>query len=82
LVFKVSDLLFSQVSTLQTETDKRCWRWNLQLLFGSPLRDLFFDPFWVFIHALPTTGLDELTNRCVMLRRQVGLFFKTFSEPW
>jgi len=36
-----------------------------------------FRPFtllWVLIHTLETTGLDQLTNRCVKLRRQVGLF--------
>jgi len=28
----------------------------------------------VFIHTLETTGLDQLTNRCVKLQRQVVPF--------
>ena len=51
---------------------------NLQLRFRSPLRDPLFDPsphfFWILFHALGTTGLDQLTNCCVKLWRQVGLF--------
>ena len=50
---------------------------NLQLRFGSPLRDPFLaliHPLWVLIHTLETTRLDQLTNRCVKLQQQVGLF--------
>jgi len=60
---------------------------NLQLRFGSPLRDPFLallHPLWVLIHTLETTGLDQLTNLCVKLRRQVGLFLNLLQivEPW
>ena len=34
----------------------------------------FFTLLWILIHASETTGLDQLTNRCVKLRWQVGLF--------
>jgi len=46
-VFNVSNLLFSQVSMLQTDTKKQTSSGNVQHLqfrFGSPLRDPFFDP--------------------------------------
>jgi len=46
-VVNVSNPLFSQVSMLQTDTKKQTSSGNvqnLQLLFGSPLRDPFFDP--------------------------------------
>jgi len=60
---------------------------NLQLRFGSPLRDPFLallHPLWVLIHTLETTGLDQLTNHCVKLRRHVGLFLNLLqiAEPW
>jgi len=50
---------------------------NKQPRFGSPRRDPFFDPSTlvrVSIQTLGTTGLDQLTNRCVKLRRQVAYF--------
>ena len=76
-VFNVSNLPFSQVTTLQTETISDKVE-NLQPRFGSPLRGPYFDLcstlLWVLIHTLATTGLDLLTNQCGMLRRQVGLF--------
>jgi len=58
---------------------------NTQLKFGSPLRDPFltllhlclgFDRYCTFV----TTGLDQLTNRCVRLRWQ--LFLHCIAEPW
>jgi len=68
-VFNVSNLLFSQVSTLQTDTEKQTSSGNVQnpqRRFGSPLRDPFF-PFstllWILIHTLGNTGLDQLTYR-------------------
>jgi len=76
-VFNVNNLLFSQISALwQTQTSSGYFE-NLQFRFGSPRRDPFFDPSppsLVLINTLGTTGLDQSTNRCVMLWRQVGLF--------
>jgi len=53
---------------------------NLQLRFGSPLRDPFLmllhsTLLWVLIHTLEITGIDQLSNRCVKLRRQVFINF-------
>jgi len=57
---------------------------NLQLRLRSPLRDPFFDPsppfFLVLFQTLGTTGLDQLTNRCVKLRLQVGLFLNSLQS--
>jgi len=36
----------------------------------------FLTLLWILIHTLGTTGLDQLTNRCIKLRRQVGLHLK------
>jgi len=46
-MFNVSNPLFSQVSKLQTDTEKQTSSGNvqnLQLRFGSPLQAPFFDP--------------------------------------
>jgi len=67
-VFNVRNPLFSQVSMLQTDTKKQTSSGNvqnLQLRFGSPLRDPFFDPSLGFDPCLGTTGPDQLINYCV-----------------
>jgi len=54
-VFNVSNLLFSQVSTLQTDTDKQWWSWkpttpvwitSARPIFGPYPPSLGFDPYF------------------------------------
>jgi len=60
-VFNVSNLLFSQVPTLQTKTSSGSVE-NVQPRFESPRRDPFLTllHLWVSTHTLETTGLGKI----------------------
>jgi len=83
VVFNVSNLLFSQVCTLQTDTEKQCNVENTRLVWIASSRPICW-PFstlvWVSTHILGTTGLHQRTKRCVKLQRQ--LFLTCSAEPW
>jgi len=88
-VFNVSNLLFFS-SIYATDRHrkavvkfKKCIT-PVWIASARPIFWLFSTLLWILIHTLETTGLNQLTNRCVKLRRQVGLFLYLLqiAEPW
>jgi len=78
----VSNLLFSQVSTLQTDKQWQRWKSTTPVCIASarPIFWHFSTLLCVLIHTSGTTGLDMFTNRCIKLPRQIGPFLNLLQS--
>jgi len=67
-VFNISNVLFSQVPAVKTDTDKQWQRWKCATqgwTAWSPPFWLFTSLVWISTPTLGNTWLDQLKKRCV-----------------